>query len=132
MGSNTKHDPDALRLTKAQVLHHFDLGIERLKKNKLDNIKVIGALEGFKLMLRLQSEDKLPYYWKVLCTIFDAVRTENELLADKFAKPLVEIQATKVIDTILQVPEEKEKEKSKRWEAAKVVLGHIRAGGMPD
>ena len=126
-----RYEPDTLRISKAEMLHHFDTAVERLRKNKSDNRKVIAALIVLKQAVRFTiPEDKLPYYWLELTKIIDAIRTQNELRASPNTKPLAKIQEKKVIDTILEVPEAAVVEK--RFAAARLVLGSIREGGMKD
>jgi hypothetical protein len=127
----SKYEPDALRLSKREILGHFDTGIDRLKKNKGDNRKVIAALMVLKQAVRFTIPDnKLPYYWLELTRIIDAIRTENELRATPNTKKLAELQKEHVAQTILEVPKAEEVEK--RFHAARVVFGSIRQGGMSE
>src|SRR5574341_354509 len=103
MASSRDYEPDALRLSKREILSHFDVAVERLKKNKGDNRKVIAAIVVLKQAVRFTiTEDKLPYYWLELTKIIDAIRTQNELRATPNTKQLAEIQEQHVTQAILE------------------------------
>jgi hypothetical protein len=99
-------------LSKRQVVRHFDTALKRLCLNKRDNAAAITAIISLKKYIEWTvPERKLPYYWGELVTIFDAVRTENDMLVDPTLKPFAEIQAVKANEMIATVPTVTEKRK---------------------
>lgn len=73
------YEPDALRLTKAEITAKMEMLIERWKKNPKVNKMFI---KKFQLDLalfksRMVKPEDLPYYWLTMCELFDELRALN-------------------------------------------------------
>ncbi len=125
----SSNDPDALCLSKREILDQFDVAINRLKKNPIGNVKFIAELKAVKLMVSFTDEAKFPYYWMEIMKIIDSIRTLNELRKDGKENPNIKLLAENaqkhVEATIMDIPKPREKVKFSIAEA-------LRYGGMKD
>lgn len=136
--SHSRKEPDALHLSKEELIGYLELLPKRWEKNRSKNVIFSVPFQAAVKVMRSRwiSEDDVKYYWTELIKLVGELQAENTLRSEakehpKMA-PLFELQKQHLEKAIVSVPVSEYDFRKALLAQAKEHMAMFKQGSMPD